>query len=297
MPIEAAFEACRRVTAERARSFYIGLRLAPEPERNGLYALYAWTRMGDDIADGENASSTERLDALDRFAARTADVFEGNPPDPSPVWVAVRETVRRWPCERAWFEGLIEGLRHDASQGRIDTDADLERYCDRVASNVGRMCVAVWGLRREHERERAYGLAAMLGQAFQITNILRDIGQDAAFDPPRCYIPGDALGASRLTAGSLAAWADPDACSRLVLTYADRAERAFVASEGLASLIRPAFVPTLWAMMRMYRETLAIIRRAPHRAAALHSPRPSALTKLGIAIGAAARLMTTDRAV
>lgn len=294
-PVDAAFQACRRVTAERARSFYVGLRLAPEPERNGLYALYAWTRQGDDIADGEGIAPEERLRALEHFAACTAGIFNGGTTDPAPVWVAIRETVRRWPCERAWFEGLIEGLRHDIEQGRIQSDDDLGQYCDRVASNVGRLCVAVWGVRRESEWRRAYELAAMLGQAFQITNILRDVGQDASFDPPRCYIPLHSLKAAGLSPETLASWADPAACSRLVLAYADRAERAFANAAPLASLIRPAFVPTLWAMTRMYRETLSIIRRSPHRAATLHSPRPSAFTKLGIVIGAAARLLATDR--
>lgn len=290
------FAACRAITRERARNFYYGLRLTPEPRRSALFAVYAWSRLGDDIADGPEPSAARRR-LLDDFARRTEQAIAATIDDApvesaDPVWPALADTLARYPIDPAWLRQMIEGFRHDIDFAQPDAAADLHLYCDRVAGTVGRMCVAIWGpapARRErggaHPADGALSLASVRGRAFQLTNILRDFAEDHA--QGRVYLDRQRLDAARLTAADLLAWRDRSACEPLARAVIDEAKAAFADSARLESLIDPACRPVLSAMTRIYRAILARI-----------DADPAIITRPGAArIGPLAKLRIATRAV
>ncbi len=291
-----AYEFCRRVTADQARSFYLGLRLAPEPERSALYALYAWNRLGDDIADETARAVPERRAALDRFEEATAAACRGEPEADTPVWLALSDVVERFAIDTSCFDAMITGLRRDLDPRQPETRDDLFRYCDEVAGSVGRCCVAVWGVRDGVSESQAGELASRLGRAFQLTNVLRDVGEDARLDPPRLYLPRDLLAAHGVTTDTLLSWLDPDACRAAVHDLAAEARGSFRVGSELLDLIRPRFRPTLWAMMRVYERTLQLIEQDPRRSVRGTHIRPSRAAALSIAFRAfAMSAMTSGR--
>ncbi|MEO0630321.1 MAG: phytoene/squalene synthase family protein [Planctomycetota bacterium] len=280
--LSRAYGECRRITAERARSFYLGLRLAPEPERSALYALYAWNRLGDDIVDEPGVSGAERDKRLRAFEESTRAVCTGQAGGDEPLWVALADVLSKYPIDPGWLESMLHGLRRDLDQWQPETLAELKVYCDRVAGSVGRCCLAVW-CRSGSLTTDALVLADRLGQAFQITNVLRDIGEDAAARPPRWYMPRELLSDHSLTQDDLLEWAEPDACRAAVLALAAEARSAFGAGDRLLALVRPRFRPTLWAMIRIYERTLTLIEEDPKRSVRREHVRPSKAAAASIA--------------
>lgn len=281
---------CERITRTRARNFYYGLRLLPEPKRSAMYAIYAWMRHADDAVD-EARRPDERRARLDAFAADTRRVFTGDldaalaAPE-SIWWLSFARTLSLFPIERSLFDDMIAGMRDDLDKFSYADDADLSRYCYRVASTVGLVCVRVWGVVNAADRSRADDLAVAKGQAFQRTNILRDLAQDFDDDPSRVYIPADAIARHGLTPADLRGWTRPGACARLVLEQAAIARRFYRESAELHTLIQPDSRPTLWAMTSIYSGILAVIERDPQRAAGSKRIRLSSLAKTSIALRA-----------
>ncbi|MHC4947989.1 MAG: phytoene/squalene synthase family protein [Planctomycetota bacterium] len=264
--VEAALAACRRITRTRARNFYYGLRLAPEPRRSALYALYAWMRRADDLVDaaGPLTDPDARADAqrrLEAFRATTVDTLDGRPPDDDPVWVALADIGRRYRLPWAPFADMIDGQLADVDGRSCETAEDLLVYCRRVASSVGLLCIEVFG----YTDEAARGLATDRGIAFQLTNVLRDFAED--HDAGRRYLPRAELETHGLTAEALRRWEDPARCRAFYDEQVARAEAYYERSEGLERLITPACVPTLWTMTAIYHRLLAKIGRDPARAA------------------------------
>ncbi len=261
--LASAFELCREVAKSRARNFYYGLRLTPEPRRSAIYAVYAWMRAADDIADGEGDIGDRRL-RLDRFAETTRRAFRDDAATADdPVLLAFATTVRAYALEPSWFDDVIVGLQGDLAAAPVPDDAALATYCYRVAGTVGLSCVGIWGLRPGADIPRAGELAQVQGQAFQRTNILRDFAEDFDLEPSRVYLPMDAFARHGLTPRQLRDWAKPDACRALVLEQAAIARSAYNRARPLADLIDAPCVPTLWAMTEIYSGILAAIERSP----------------------------------
>lgn len=271
--LAAAFETCRQVAKTRARNFYYGLRLTPEPRRSAIYAVYAWMRAADDIADGD-ADPAARRARLDQFAASTHDALYDPLHAPlhdgdragaelSPVLLAFATTVRAYGLEPSWFDDVIVGLQGDLTAQPVPDDAALTTYCYRVAGTVGLSCVGIWGLRLGADADRAAELAQVQGQAFQRTNILRDFAEDFDLSPSRVYLPMDAFARHAISPRELRAWAKPDACRAVVLEQAAVARSAYDLAAPLVDLIDPACVPTLWAMTEIYSGILGAIERSP----------------------------------
>jgi phytoene synthase len=178
---EAARRHCAQITRAQAANFYYGMRLLPAAKRDGLFAIYAFARRVDDIGDG-TLPAAEKRRLLDQAAHSLS-----RPPDSDPVLVALRDAELRFPLPKQSFVDLIEGVRMDVdgtSYARFD---DLVIYCRRVAGSIGRLCVAVFG----SDDPRAGGLADDLGVALQLTNILRDVREDA--EHGRSYLPAEDL--------------------------------------------------------------------------------------------------------
>jgi len=193
--------AAEAVPAARGSSFYLAMRILPPDRRNAMYSVYGFCRAVDDIAD-EGGPSAERLDGLERWRRDIALLFAGQTP---PNLGDLAEAVRRFGLRKADFDAVIDGMAMDAARDiRAPDWATLDLYCDRVASAVGRLSVRIFGM----GVEAGEALAHHLGRALQLTNILRDIDEDAAIG--RLYLPREALAdAAIATDDPLVVAADP----------------------------------------------------------------------------------------
>ena len=235
--VTRAVEACRRITRARAANFYWGLRLTPEPKRSAMYAIYAWMRRADDIVD--DAAATVPMDRLreqvEAFRTSTRRVLAGDDADASAcadadlaaTWVALAATARAYPLEASEFDAMLDGQIEDAVSRSMGSRPELERWCWKVASTVGIICVRVWG----HGPGPAVALAADRGIAFQLTNVIRDFTEDLGRG--RIYLPADEFAAAGLTPQSLASWSDPRRCSEFISMQCERARALYRASEPL----------------------------------------------------------------
>lgn len=170
---------CRGIVQGSGSSFHYAFYLLPRAKRDALCAVYAFCRAADDIADAAGVKSpADRLDAWRREVDRA---FSGRPAHR--IGRALSWAIDSFALPREPFIELIDGVVSDLSTARYETATDLERYCYRVASTVGLLCVRIFGAGRGVADE----YAVSLGKAFQITNILRDIGEDA--ERGRIYIP------------------------------------------------------------------------------------------------------------
>jgi len=166
-------------------SFYWAMRLLPERKREAVFAIYAFCREVDDIADGDAPDKNRRLA---QWRARIDALYGGPRVPPLPLMVPLGRAVRRFDLRRRDFRALIDGMGMDAVGPIVaPTWESLDLYCDRVASAVGRLCVRVFGV----PPGACDALAHELGRALQLTNILRDLREDAARG--RLYLPREAL--------------------------------------------------------------------------------------------------------
>ena len=283
-----SFETCARITRERARNFYHGLRLTPDPRRGAIYSIYTWMRAADDLAD-EHKPLDERRRNLAEFRGLTERCLGGEAPgaDMDAWWPAFAATCASYPIDPIIFSEMLDGLESDLDHDTYPDDDALSLYCYRVAGTAGLACLWIWGLREGADAAKARELALRRGQAFQRTNILRDFAQDFDETPSRVYIPASALGANRLTGEDLRLWRDDGRCTRLVLDQCRIAREHYDASADLESMIDPACAPTLWAMTRIYAGILTLIEREPSRIAGERRVRLAGAKKVSIALGAA----------
>jgi phytoene synthase len=179
---ELAYAECGRITRDSASSFYLGMRLMPRARREALYAIYAFARRIDDIADGAGAAD-ERLARLE--AVKAAMDSLGAPGTGDLVLLAVADASARFPLQLGCFADLIEGARMDVQGTDYHTFGDLVHYCRCVAGSIGRLTVGVFS--PGGVTSQVLALADDLGVALQLTNILRDLDQDLARG--RVYIP------------------------------------------------------------------------------------------------------------
>jgi phytoene synthase len=290
--LAAAFADCARTVQARARNFFYGLRLTPEPRRGAIYSIYAWMRAADDLADAQAPINTRRL-ALAEFRERTRRALDGLPapeghPEPA-WWPAFAATATSYPIDPSIFTDMLDGLEQDLGCPGYDDDAALHEYCYRVAGTAGLACLWIWGLRDGADPAEARELALRRGQAFQRTNILRDFAQDFDETPSRVYIPRDAFARHGLTPEDLRRWEDWRRCAALVAEQAALAREHYDASARLETLIDPACAPTLWAMTRIYAGLLEVIEQDPARVVGGRRIRLASHRKASIALTAAIR--------
>lgn len=279
--VAAAFARCRAITRSRARNFYYGIRLSPEPQRSAIYAVYAWMRLADDLVDSCDASDLAMLERrIADFRAHTDSALTGHPAADDPLWLAMAQTAQQFQINPAHFHDMLDGQLEDARRTSYDTFEQLVAYCRRVASTVGLICIDIWG----YTDPRACELAAERGIAFQLTNILRDVAQD--HDIGRVYLPTEDFERLGISSFDLRAWRKPEACRRLIDINAQRAEESYARSAPLDGMVRACGRPTLWAMTAIYHGLLEKIRRDPERLVGGRRVRLSALHKGTIALRA-----------
>jgi squalene synthase HpnD len=178
-------ETVQAIVTGAGSSFYWAFCFLPRPRREGMFAVYAFCRTVDDIADGDS-SVEEKLNALDEWRAEVRRMFAGQPTQM--IARALLTPIERFDLHQEDFLAVIDGMVMDAS-GRMCAPGllELELYCRRVAGAVGKLSASIFGVRRPEGRS----LALSLGQALQYTNILRDLAEDA--DDGRLYIPRELL--------------------------------------------------------------------------------------------------------
>jgi phytoene synthase len=169
-------------------NFYAAMKIMPPKHRTGMFAIYAFCRAVDDIADDQSGARPERAAALDRWRLDLDALYAGGDPGQAAF---LRDAVRGFALEKADFIAVIDGMAMDVAGDIVAPDAaTLDLYCDRVASAVGRLSVKVFGM----EDRAGIALSHHLGRALQLTNILRDFDEDAAIG--RLYVSRDALAAA-----------------------------------------------------------------------------------------------------
>ncbi|HVT79882.1 MAG TPA: phytoene/squalene synthase family protein [Phycisphaerae bacterium] len=261
---------CRDVTRREARNFYYGLKLLPEPKRSAMYALYAYMRLVDDIADDDSNGRTpaQRSRDLDQWEELTRQAIAAASdgaalPAGHPLWPAFASMVRDYRVPAKIFEDMIAGQRQDLEPVAIPDFPAMHQYCYRVASVVGVASLYVFGFRGGDDTLK---MGVDRGIAFQLTNILRDLGEDAAPPRRRCYIPADELARFRVHPEDLAQRrATPDVVE-LMKFQIERARGFYEKSAALESRVDEDARPTLSAMTAIYRGILEKIARNPAHA-------------------------------
>ncbi len=231
---------CERIARTHARTFYLAALFLPPEKRRGAFALYSFCRLADDTVDealspGASRETKRRLTGY----ARSLDAVYAGDLSGDPVFREVAWTVRRFSLPQSPLSELLEGVSKDFDECRYRTWDELEAYCAGVASSVGEMCTYVFGVDGDAaELQQAISHARTLGTAMQLTNILRDIGEDARRG--RCYLPEEDLAAYDLTPAHVldgSALRRRDAWSGMMRAQVERARALYgMAYPGIALL-------------------------------------------------------------
>lgn len=264
-----AYAQCESITRAAAGNFYWGIRLLPRHKRLGMCAIYAFARRVDDIGDGALEDELKRT-RLQEQSQALALIAAGKAPPQDPVIFALADSMRRFELPADALSELIEGVRMDLRGTRYERFEDLVVYCRRVAGGIGRLSLAVFGSR---EGERAFPLAEELGVALQLTNILRDIREDAIGG--RVYLPLSELErfgvlqagaredpAERLTA-QIVQGSDSAELAALMRFQARRARVWFERGGALVELLDRRSAACVLAMSGIYRRVLERIDEDP----------------------------------
>ncbi|HZS13624.1 MAG TPA: phytoene/squalene synthase family protein [Candidatus Dormibacteraeota bacterium] len=247
---------CAHIARHEARTFYYAFLLLPPRRRRAIHAVYAFSRAVDDVADDGALSAADKLRRLDAHRATLESVYAGRPG--TPRLAALAEAVARHSIPRSMLETLVDGVAMDVLPRRNPDVAALRAYCHAVAGVVGQMCVRIFGA----TDPRADGLADELGFALQLTNILRDVGEDWAGG--RFYLPLDELAGHGLNEQSLLAH-DPargdTPQARFLRLQGERAERSFGAADELLPLVPAASRPCLAGIAGLYHDLLVRLRQ------------------------------------
>ena len=267
--IAGAYRYCESVTRVQAANFFYGIRLLPGERRRAMCAVYAFARRVDDIGDG-TLEREEKLRRLDEQARAIAAIAA--PAGVDLVMVALADAQRRFPLPDDALRELIEGVRMDVAGTTYESFEELVVYCRRVAGGIGRLCLAIFGLRGDARADtaRAQRLADELGVALQLTNILRDVREDA--ENGRVYLPGEDLrrfGAVVTVGSSDALLADPEQRERLCALVRFECERArawFDRGIALTRMLDRRSAACVLAMAGIYRRLLDRIEEHPEDA-------------------------------
>src|ERR1700730_3327022 len=256
--IAVAYSVCRSITRAAAKNFYYAFLVLPSAKRQALCAVYAFMRRCDDISDDGKLPAYERRQRLEACIDAFHHAQSGRPTD-DPVLLALNDTQRRYKIPVELLDQLAYGTGMDIQENvggpeRLQvlyrTFGDLRVYCYRVASVVGLVCIRIFGYRDA----AAEPLAESLGLAFQLTNIIRDIKEDAAMG--RVYLPAEDLERFKIAPSALCQAKIPDRLCWLLAAEADRAREYYGAARDLMLLIDEDSQPALWVLVSIYRRLL-----------------------------------------
>jgi len=252
-----SFQICRQITANAGSSFPIAFRLLPPPKRRAMDALYAFMRVTDDLGDEPGEPGTQRRH-LTTWRAELEAVLAGRfSPEMHPIFPALAVTVRRFDIPCQYLFDAVDGVESDLEPAGFATFTDLYPYCYRVASAVGLACVRVWGLRPGATWEEARYPAEAAGIAFQLTNILRDLGEDLGRG--RVYLPTDELTAFGCPPED---WNPTSEAFRAMMRFqTERARHYYNRAAGLERFLTHDGIAIYRVMCDTYRQLLEHIAR------------------------------------
>ncbi len=254
--LAASYRHCRRITRGRARNFYYAFLLLDRPRRGAISAVYAFMRRCDDLSDDESLGApSRRRELLAAWREQLERTLAGTAAD-DPIWPAFQETAAKYRIPHRYFFEMIEGVSSDLEPRDVATEDELERYCYQVASVAGLALVHILGFRDP----AALPLAEKCGVAFQITNVLRDVGEDAARG--RIYLPREHRERFGVAPADLRSRETSPALRKLVSFEAGRARALYDASAPLAGMVDPSGRRALAALIRIYRGLLDRIERS-----------------------------------
>jgi phytoene synthase len=262
-----AYSVCRGITRSAAKNFYYAFLVLPRHKREALCAVYSFMRRCDDITDDSGLPLQERRLKLDAWLDALHRAQQGEPTD-DPILLALTDAQRRYRIPAGLLDELALGTAMDVETTseledepgfarsaaslpvQYKTFDDLQLYCYRVASVVGLVCIHVFGYRDA----AAEPLAERCGLAFQLTNIIRDVKEDAAMG--RVYLPEEDLAKFGFTASDLLTAPDPARFRPLLNLEADRAREFYKAGDELIPMIAEDSQPGLWVLVNIYRKLL-----------------------------------------
>ena len=294
--LDRAYAECRAIAKREAKNFYYSFVALPKPRRDAICAIYAFMRKADDLSDDETLPRQERRGNLngwlEEWHAAAAGAETANL-----VFLAVRDAIRRFSIPLELLDELVAGTTMDLEHTGEEVDTyttfdDLYRYCYLVASVVGLVCIRIFGYKDPGSEK----LAEETGIAFQLTNILRDVAEDA--ERNRVYLPLDLLAKYNVPLASFLErkpGAPPTANERALLAeIGARAEHYYQSARRLLPLIDKESRPALWVLVSIYHGLLRRIRRANYdifsTRASVSSVEKLAILSVGMARMAIARL-------
>ena len=251
--LEQSWAHCRAVAKKRARNFYYSFILLPPEKKNAMCAIYAFMRYCDDLSDEPGATRS----AMDRWRDALTAALAGHPGD-NPSWPAFIDSVQRYSIPHEYFYEMIQGVASDLEPRTIQTFDELYQYCYRVASVVGLTTIHIFGF----TSPEALPLAEKCGVAFQLTNILRDVHEDAELG--RIYLPAEDLARFGVSADDLKNARRTEQFGRLMEFETERARRYYRESAPLLDLIQPQSRPSLWALIAIYSRLLDHLAEAQY---------------------------------
>jgi phytoene synthase len=252
--LDASYRYCQRLARRTAKNFYYAFLTLPADVRRDMCALYSYMRVCDDLGDDERLPLPARRAALADWRTAVVEALEAGVAT-HPVLPALTDVARRRGIPAEALLDVITGVEMDLSPVRYESFEALTDYCYHVAGAVGVCCIHVWGFDGETARQRAIEC----GLAFQLTNILRDLAEDARMG--RLYLPAEDLERFRYQPAELAAGVVDDRFRELMSFQVARARDYYKRSAPLAELLRPTGRPVFTAMWRIYSGLLDEIER------------------------------------
>ena len=263
-----AYSVCRGITRSNAKNFYYAFMVLPKRKRESLCAVYAFMRRCDDIADDPTRSIEDRRVKLDTWLDALHRAQQGEPTD-DPILLALTHTQRRFTIPAGLLDELALGTAMDVAAPEVhdeigppatsatspltiqyQTFDDLRLYCYRVASVVGLVCIHIF----EYRDPAAEPLAERCGLAFQLTNIIRDVKEDASLG--RVYLPEEDLAKFQISGSELLTTPDPARFRPVLALEADRAREFYSSGDALIPYVAEDSQPALWVLVTIYRSLL-----------------------------------------
>jgi 15-cis-phytoene synthase len=251
--VEESYRYCERIARARAKNFYYSFLLLDKPQRNAMCAVYAFNRYCDDLSDEPAPGGVAEVRAkIAGWRLQLTHALQGHF-DEHPIWPAFHDTVQRYKIPHRFFHEMIEGISSDLEPKQIQTFDELYHYCYQVASVVGLTIIHIFGF----SSLKALLLAEKCGVAFQLTNILRDVREDAGLG--RIYLPSEDLHRFGVTPQQIQTGVEDQKFRDFMRFEANRAKQYFIESEPLMQLIDKKSRPSLWALRAIYLRLLSRI--------------------------------------
>lgn len=255
MTVAESYAFCEGVAKSQAKNFYVTFLLLKPEQRQAMCAIYAFMRYCDDLSD--DAGIADRAAAIARWSDDLRAALAGKAPD-NPIWPAFVDSVERFKIPHQYFDDMITGVSSDLEPRRVQTFDELYRYCYHVASVVGLTIIHVFGF----ESPKALELAEKCGIAFQLTNILRDVREDA--DNDRTYWPAEDLQRFGVAPEDLRSTTLTPALRKMLEFEAQRARAYYEESRALIELVSPGSRASLRALIGIYSRLLEKIVAADY---------------------------------